>query len=199
MYVPVYAICAITLSVISFWISIAFVRVVAKRYQNASVEPTMVELKTASKLILPVAWVSILTGLAVFGGILLVVIPGIIFAIWFSFSYYGASIDGKHGTEAMKYSKHLVQGRWWGTFWRIAAPNVVFSFLYGIIQSILGLIIRALPLSVDVNAIILASISAVISILVIPLTTSALTILYIEMKNNPVTMDIPVTAEPPKA
>jgi hypothetical protein len=55
--------------------------------------------------------ISFLTGLAVFGGLLLLIIPGIIFALWFSQAPYIYIEQGIEGTDALKKSKYYVKGR----------------------------------------------------------------------------------------
>ena len=128
MGLGLYVIIVIVLSVVAFWISLGFIKVIAAKYQGKETKPIGEELKTNVSLILPAALVSILTGLAVFGGFLLLIVPGIIFAMWFAFSLYALLLDDKHGTEALKYSKQLVNGRWWSVFWRIIAPAFVFHY-----------------------------------------------------------------------
>jgi hypothetical protein len=77
-------------------------------------------------------WVSLLLGLAVLGGYILVIIPGIIFGIWFCFSPYVFIEDGTKGTAALKKSKELVKGYWWPVFGRImllAAVVILISWI----------------------------------------------------------------------
>lgn len=70
-------------------------------------------------------WISLLVGLAVLGGLILVIIPGIIFAVWFCFSMFVFVSEGIKGTSALKRSKQLVQGYWWPIFGRIVVLWIV--------------------------------------------------------------------------
>lgn len=82
----------------------------------------------------------ILVGLSVMVGLIALVIPGIIFAIWFSFSYFALLFEDKHGTEAMKASKAYVKGKWWQVFGRYAfliLIAIIVSMVTGIVSSIL--------------------------------------------------------------
>jgi hypothetical protein len=68
--------------------------------------------------------------LSILGFILL--IPGIIFAIWFFFSEYALIFDGFKGVAALKRSKGLVQGYWWAVFGRLILMGLItfaFSFV----------------------------------------------------------------------
>jgi hypothetical protein len=86
--------------------------------------------------ILSYFWISILAGLAVLGGTILLVIPGIIFSVWFSFAAIIFVIEGVKGTESLKSSKELVKGKFWPVLWRWVASYAI----YGIILTIVVLI-----------------------------------------------------------
>lgn len=80
--------------------------------------------------------ISILVSLAVGLGTLLLIIPGIIFSVWFSFSLYVLILENKKGTEALSASRELVKGKFWPILWRWLAPN----FVYGVILLIIILV-----------------------------------------------------------
>lgn len=77
-------------------------------------------------------WVSVLAGLSVLGGFMLLVIPGLIFAVWFGFAGYVVIDQGTKGVEALRTSKELVKGRFWGVVWRF----LVVGFLGLILVSV---------------------------------------------------------------
>ena len=80
-------------------------------------------------------WISLLTGLAILGGFILFVIPGIIFSIWFGFSVYVFIFEDVKGTSALRRSKELVKGYWWPVFGRF----LVFTVIAALISQIRGL------------------------------------------------------------
>ena len=95
---------------------------------------TIRELLTFSRpLVWKFFWLQILTGLAVFVGFLLLVIPGIVFSTWFLFSTIILVIEGTDGTAAMKRSKFYARGKFWGLFGRMLALMIIV-----IIFSVLG-------------------------------------------------------------
>lgn len=59
---------------------------------------------------LPLLGTSILVGLATFGGLLLCVIPGIIFALWFGLAQHVTVLESMAGTQAMTRSRELMKG-----------------------------------------------------------------------------------------
>ncbi len=180
----IYFIVTLAAVIVTVWISIAFIINLADIYQAKKRMEMKTELQKASPMILPVIWVSILTGLAILVGSILLIIPGIIFWVWFAFSHYIVILENKRGTEALKASKKMVEGRWFGIFWRLFAPGFVFVLLMVILQAVVTLPFGDLRLT-EFGLIVMALLSSAASLLVTPLSTAALTILYLEAKKNP--------------
>lgn len=110
------------------WLTVVMIEFLARmlKGEKAALESIY---KIALKKLPMAILISLLVGLAVVGGTLLLIIPGIIFAIWFNFSIYTYVLEGKTGTEAMKESKILVKGRWWPVFWRLALLNIFWGLV----------------------------------------------------------------------
>ncbi|MBC8115830.1 MAG: hypothetical protein H7062_15705 [Candidatus Saccharimonas sp.] len=64
----------------------------------------------ASQRFLALLGTSILMGLAIVGGVLLCVVPGILFALWFMLAQHVAVLEGSSGSAALGRSKALMQG-----------------------------------------------------------------------------------------
>jgi len=77
-------------------------------------------------------WVSLLVGLAVLGGFILFVIPGVIFSVWFCLAMFVFVAEGLEGTSALKRSKQLVQGYWWPVFGRLALLGILIMLISSI-------------------------------------------------------------------
>jgi len=85
----------------------ALIQAVARFYLNQPV--TAIEaMRHAFARLAPLVWTSILAMLAIFGGFLLFVIPGIYFAIWFGLSQHVVVLEGLGGPAALGRSKRLV-------------------------------------------------------------------------------------------
>ncbi len=65
--------------------------------------------------LLPLLGTTILMYLAIFGGLILCIIPGILFALWFGLSQHVVMIEGLAGPAALGRSKKLVSANF-GTF-----------------------------------------------------------------------------------
>src|SRR3989344_1108396 len=142
---------------------------------------------TSSNLIWPVILTSFLVTLSVFGGTLLLIIPGIIFAIWYSFASYAVIFEGAKGLDAMRASKSLVVGRWWSIAWRLAITAIVFGFLNYMLSYALAFLIRLLPLPMFIQSASASVLSSLSSAIIAPLSAGATLILYQSAKQNPIT------------
>lgn len=58
---------------------------------------------------------SLIMGLFLLGLLLLLIVPGIIYAVYWQFAILAVVLSGVSGTKALKYSKSMVAGRWWKT------------------------------------------------------------------------------------
>lgn len=76
----------------------------------------------------PAIWglvgVTLLTTLVIIGGFILLIIPGILFAVWLSQSQYVYVFEGIGGKAALSRSKQYVSGRWWPVFGRLILPSL---------------------------------------------------------------------------
>lgn len=179
-------------SIISLWISIAFVRTVADCYENRGAKNIKDELQAAIAVIIPVILMSILASLIILGGTLLVLVPGIIFAVWFAFYFYAIVLDNQKGLSSLHASKHLVKGRWFAVLWRLLAPGMFFALIIIVFQGFLGYVFDIILKNISFSAFsyifiicLLALLNALITVLVTPLGTAAPTILYLELKKTP--------------
>jgi hypothetical protein len=67
-------------------------------------------VKWAFQRILPLIWTWILVGLAIMGGMILCVVPGLLGTFWFALATQVVVIEGVAGIAAMKRSKQLMAG-----------------------------------------------------------------------------------------
>jgi hypothetical protein len=77
--------------------------------------------------------VGLLVGLAVLVGLILLVIPAIIFGVFLSVSIPALVIENRRGTEALKRSWELVRG----SFWHALGVLIVAGIITGVVGSLL--------------------------------------------------------------
>ena len=72
---------------------------------------------------------SFVAGLILLGLTLLLIIPGVIWSVYYAFYIYVVALRDIGGKEALDYSKNLVEGQWW----RVAGIwLVITAVLYGV-------------------------------------------------------------------
>ena len=82
--------------------------------------------------------VGVLVGLAVIGGLILFIIPGIYIGIRLCVSIEALVIEGRRGTEAMGRSWGLVGGHWWHAFGALVVGGLLTSIVNAIITAPFG-------------------------------------------------------------
>lgn len=97
--------------------------------------------KEVFKLGFKMMWVyfllSIVLGLIILGGLILLIIPAIIFGVWYSFSIF-LLFDKNIGIkEALRQSKNMVKGR----FWKVLGRSLVF----GLITLLVNFVFASIP------------------------------------------------------
>lgn len=176
LYVLISAVLWIAIIVASIFMSIAIIRAV--------INP-MVSVKQAYHDAKPVFWqyalLSVLVSLAMFVGFILLVIPGIIFFVWFAFSYFVLIEEHIGGIDAMKRSKALVSGKWWAVFGRLVA--LVFAGL--LVGMISGFIFGMLLGDTAIGEIAVAVFSLVLNAVLAPISVAYLYLMYRELKTSP--------------
>jgi len=199
-------------SLASLWVSMAFIKTIYACHKKQTIPDMKPNFLSIKQLIIPAILVSILNALIVVGGFILLVVPGIIFAIWFAFAVYDVAINNtKEPVQALKNSKKLVDGRWWEVFWRLIAPGLVFTIGAMILQKIISWPLNFAIGTAQGNSFSFfflmalgAILSLAITLIITPLTTAAPVILYSELKKNPLETENPThpdqietPAEPP--
>jgi hypothetical protein len=103
-------------------------------------------------------WIMILTFIITLLGLILFIIPGIIFAIWFSFAYYVLITEDLKGVKALSKSKEYVSQNFWKVFSRIFYIFLIYFVIYLIPKLLFDTIIK-MPLIYQIINFGLAAIS----------------------------------------
>lgn len=125
--------------IFQFWANVALICAVKDRNEQIGLKSAF---RQAWPKLASFVWISVLTGLCVLGGMLLLIVPGIIFAIWFCFSSYVLIDEGLKGRQALRKSKQLIKGRTGKIFWRLLFVGVIY-LLAVLLFSLLSAILKA--------------------------------------------------------
>jgi hypothetical protein len=82
--------------------------------------------------------VSVLVGLAILGGLILLVIPGIYIGVRLCVSVEALVVEGRRGTQAMSRSWGLVGGHWWHAFGTLVVAGLLTGLVNTLITSPFG-------------------------------------------------------------
>ena len=128
--------------------------------------------KKASKNFWPYLFILILSALVILGGIILLIIPGIMFAVWYSMAVLVFVFEGVRGWAALKRSRQLVKHYAWTIFARLLVFQV-FILVLSLPNYILQATIAYLPSQIVLlwTLIIIVGIySLVINFIIFPLS-----------------------------
>lgn len=195
----------VTASVVSFiatianiWLAVPLTRALAAAYTGQPVGTIQEEIRQAVPKVLPLVVVGLLTLAAIVGGLILLIIPAIIFGVWFSFANLAVILSDKGAVAAMKYSKSLVVGRWWEIFVKLLVPAVVIGIGMNLVLFIIGLPAEIFEHAAiqSINGLLIA----VATVALTPLAALPALILFIEAEKSltPMATEPNVESNPPE-
>lgn len=96
---------------------------------NALAHGTDVEgsYRVATKLFGPSVWIILLNMLAIAGGTVLFIVPGIILGVALMFANYILVVEDKRGMRALALSWGYVRGYWWAVVGRVVLASLIFA------------------------------------------------------------------------
>lgn len=123
-------------------------------------------------------WIGLIVGAAIFGGSMLLVIPGIIFAVWFNYAEFILFSENVTGARAIARSKKYVEGYWWDVFARIILLIISSVVVIGITSVVANLIIGIIASLSGDHAIVLLVLNIIERIISFVITSLVLTFSY---------------------
>lgn len=111
------------ISIVGFWGQIAIYELYSSHKKIGFIDA----LKHAFPKLFRYWWLGVLAGFLVGGGLLLFLIPGIVFMVWFFFAQLVFVIEGKTQIHPIVKSREYIRGRWFGVVFRLL---VLFLLLF---------------------------------------------------------------------
>ncbi len=148
----------IAIVVVAIWSQVALLTAIDRAEETLGIKESF---RRAWPKVNGYFWVGVLAGLVVVGGLFLLLVPGIIFYVWFVFSSMVVVFENEKGMNALLKSRELVRGCWWGIFGRLIFFAVI---LIGI-----SIILEMLHLGVLAN---------IVNFLLTPLSVAYVYLLY---------------------
>jgi len=166
-------------SLLSLLYSITIIRVLHEKRQGVDLTLSQAISKGWSHFGSAIL-LSLLMGIALVLLYLLLIIPGIIFTIYWMFAIYALVIDNKGVGESLTFSKKIVSGSWWAMLLTIIVI-VLASIVVSIVASMISVPLLFIPI---LGQIVSNAISLVISMLINIVTISFFEAIYIDLRNQ---------------
>ncbi|MEA3272370.1 MAG: hypothetical protein U9P90_01730 [Patescibacteria group bacterium] len=177
---------------VAIWISIILIDVLNKYLLKKKVVLSE-SMNNACRIFVPALLLSLLVAVINLGGFLLLIVPGVIFTVWFVFALYEMVLNNKGIKESLKSSKELSKGRWYAIAWRYFAPNLFWAFAGWFTTTILVFATRQLlaltkttldPLGTKILTLLLTTVQNAVYIFFVPLIVASVVILYKDLKRE---------------
>ena len=84
-------------------------------------------------VLVPVFLASVVYGIVVMIGMLLLILPGIYICVALSLYYYVIVIENLGPIEGLKRSFRLIKGHWWRTFLILFIPTMIFMLVFTVV------------------------------------------------------------------
>lgn|GEM_PF-606065 len=176
---------------LALWMTIAIVRSTHRIAQKQEVNPTAIAHDALVQL-LPLLKTVVLQGLIILGGLLLFIIPGLVFSFWYAFAQLATILDDKRPVEALVFSKSLVEGRFWPVVWRVVGGPILLAAIYSLVIGFVLMLIGQL-MGIDSAALMaedspdwITLIESVGEVFFIPFILVYTVLLFHDLKKHPV-------------
>ena len=175
---------------LAIWISLIFMRLTDTLVKKKPLNTQKVQQETLG-LIRSSVRVMFLQLIIFLGGLILFVIPGLIFAVWYAFSQQSLVLDGEKDMNALAASKTLVTGRFFSVVWRLLGGPLLIAFTYSLLVggaiTLVAMVAGVDPASVyegDTIPIWAQMLEMIGELFFFPLIAIYLTLLYLHLKKT---------------
>lgn len=139
-----------------------------------------------------ILWVTILYGLVVAGGFILLVVPGIYLAVALVFATPSVVVEARRGVDALKRSRALAKGYWW----RIFGTLLLAMLLFFVAGAILGIPFGLLSLAAGpVSWLVEAIGNSIVTVITTPFFGMLVVLLYFDMRIRKEGFDLALMAQ----
>ncbi len=171
---------------IGFWTSIVATKNSAILYTQGSLSTLKKSFLDTKKYLLPIIGVSILYAIICMVGSVLLLLPGLIFGIWYYLATFAVIFDNNKILESLKTSKNLVIGRWWSMAFRIVTPKILLVIALVIIKMLCLTALNQIFKPSDIQyEMMIQIINGIVTALTLPIFIWTDTLLYFSAKENP--------------
>ncbi len=179
--------------VLSLIETIALTRAIAAGMTGASQLPLGTLLRNTLPVMLPTLVASLALSVLLFAGMLVLVVPFVIMAVWFAFILQAIALDGASWRGSFGISKGLVAGRFAPVMWRLVAPYLFWLLVTWVVTALLVFAMNSATgewtVRVAANAALWVQVGAevlsdIVGAAMAPFFLATTTILYLNLKSD---------------
>lgn len=126
----------------------------------------------------------LLSAIATFLGLIALVLPGLVMAIWFQFVGQVVILEKLSFLDALRRCRELVRGSWWRTLGYVVAINIVSGAAGLLLSAVVGGALQPKDASQTAKLVVPLVANIPSSILVLPFSTIALTLVYLRLRDR---------------
>ncbi len=143
-----------------------------------------------------IVWAGIIVGVVVGFGFLLLVVPGVIFALWYALTTSAIVIEDFTAVQGMKRSKALVSGNLGKVFGVGLVVFLISIIISGLFEGGGALLASAIAGQNFVGSVVIGNICSIVgSILALPITAGAMILLYYDLRIRKEGFDLEMLAK----
>lgn len=180
---------------IALWIVIFLIRFTYGLAENKTLDLQKLSSESAMRIpsLLATAFLQLLV---VLGGLLLFIIPGFIFWVWYAFAQMTTIIEGTRPVGALCASREMVRGRFFPVLWRLLCGPIIICLVYSLALGFvlyvttLGLGLDPLSIFSDEPPMWMLAIEGVAELIIFPLLLVYSVNLYHDLKNQSTTSNL---------
>jgi len=132
--IPFIILLTVLIMILGLWCGLALLYAIRDRSEAIGIKESL--RRAWGKQLLSFWWIGILEFFTILGGFILLVVPAIIFAVWFSLSSFVFVREGQKGFNALLRSKEYIRGKWGSVFRRLLIILLFWLVLYLIVFGI---------------------------------------------------------------
>jgi hypothetical protein len=189
------AILSVTGLIIGLLTTAACVKAVSDIYLD---QPTDIRssLRFALRRLGSLVWLEIIFGVLLTLATIALIIPGIWLWVGWSVATPALLIDGARGSKALGRSRRLVRGRWWPTAGLLLVAAVMVAVVGGAIEgALVGISLAGGGESLVLTVVVVSLAAAISSVLVRPFHSAVTTVLYYDLRVRHEGYDVQLLAE----
>ncbi len=124
----------------------------------------------------------ILSAIATAAGLIALVLPGIVMLVWFQFVGQVVILEGESYLHALRRCRDLVRGVWWRTLGAVVVINIVSGAVGVLLSAVVSGVLQPQDPSDRSRLVVPLVANIPSSILVLPFSTIALTLVYLRLR-----------------